>query len=438
MASRRERERRRAGSTTRDAKHRAGGDWSTLLIPQGVDVWQPKAGTKRIDIIPFEVGEGNPYAEQGTWYYERTYWIHRGIGPNNESFVCPAKTSKKPCPVCEARAKMARDPETDKEVLKQMRPKERQCFLVFDHDEEEKGVQLWDFSWYNFGRLLDDYRKDADEDERHINDFDDFEAGATLRIGFREESMGSNTYLEAYKIDFKPRRNGLDAELLEHGICLDEIIKVPSYEQLKKAFYQEEDDEEEETSTPKKKVPPKRKPPDDTPTAEDAGLEEGDQVKHRKFGVCEIVRISSDGTSLTLEDSDGESHKAIGVDEVKKVTKSKAVEEPEDDEEEEEQAPKKKTTKKAPAKKAPPVEEDDEDDDVEEEEDDDPPPKPKKKSAPKKPAAKAKKSAKDDDEDDDWDSGPGWDEEEEEEKPKAKKGKATKAKDDDEDEEDEW
>jgi len=376
MADRRQRERQRAGSNRRDTQHRVGGEWTTLTLPDGVEIFQPKGGTFRLDIVPYEVGEGNPYADKGEWYYERTYFVHNNIGPDNKKYVCPAKTAGLPCPVCDFRAKLARDPDGDEKLVDSLRAKERQLWLIYDHKDREKGVQLWDFSHWNFGRLLDKVRKDADEDEVYIDQFDDPDAGASLKVGFSEEKGGGYTFFETYSIDFKPRPNGLDTELLDHGICLDSILKVLPYDELKAILLQtaEEDEEEEEAekkprkkskakskdddepeedepktkSETKPKSKPEDKPRDDgLTTAEEVGIKVGTLVTSEEFGDCEVIRVSRDGTSLILEDENEEIHKAIGVDEVelmntKKKPKPKVKEEDED-EDEPEPKPKKKS-----------------------------------------------------------------------------------------------
>jgi hypothetical protein len=332
-----------------------------MTLPDGVEVWQPKEGSHRIDIVPYEVGRGNPYADPGELYYERTVFVHRGIGPNNAGYVCPAKESGKPCPICEYRGELASDPEADQKLADQLKPKERQIWLVYVHKEPDKGVQLWEFSHWNFGRLLDKRRKRAEEDEDYIKDFDDPEAGATLKVDFDEERGAGYSFLVASSIDFKPRRDGLDEELLDHGICLDELLKVEPYDKLKAVLFQTEEDEpEEEEESPKKRSGRKKPEPKET-TADEVGIEKGSQVSLDGME-CEVVRVSRDGTSLTLEDEEGETIKAVAVGDVKLL----------EDEPEEEPPPKKKTPrrkpkedppkKKTPRKKKPEPEPDDDDD----------------------------------------------------------------------------
>lgn len=243
MANRRERERRRAGHAGRDQFKREQTGWTALSVPSGLQLWQPRKGNHVIDIIPYVVGHGNPcVSEPGLLYYERTYWVHTGIGVDQRRYVCPAKTARKPCPICEDVARLQRDPDADQNLIKALKPKERQLFLVYDHDEPDAGVQLWDVSYYNFGALLDEYRRNADEEDDYIRSFDDERAGATLRITLKEESMGAGRpFLRATVINFRPRKKGLPEELLDHGYCLDDMVKIESYERLKTLYFQEGD-----------------------------------------------------------------------------------------------------------------------------------------------------------------------------------------------------
>ncbi len=421
MATRREsrRDRKRAGSASRDAKHRLGGDWTTLRIPDGVDLFQPKEGSVRFDIVPYIVGEGNPYAEKGEEYYERTYYQHDNVGVNKERYVCPNKTSGLPCPICEMRANMQRDPDSNEKIARSLKPKERQLFLVHVvGDEDGLAVKLYESSFHTFGKLLDKRRQDAEKDEPHISDFDDPEAGATLKVNYQETNAEGFKFTDAYSIDFKARPKGLDPELLEHGYCLDDMIVILSYDELKAKFLQEgggmsDSDEEEDDPKPKKKGKAPVKDvekeaeeawgddgedddddEDKSNPAEEAGLKEGMTVRHRKSGICKILRISSDGTSLTLEDEDGEKIRAVDpkdvrieeekkketpvkkappkkADKPKKEDKEEESDEDADDdwgdedfgEKREETKPAKKTaTKKSPTKKAPPKDEDGDDD----------------------------------------------------------------------------
>lgn len=314
----RDRERRRAGSTRRDQKHRVGGDWTSLTVPETTKVWQPKEGSYRIYIVPFVAGDDNPFADPGFEYYERTYYRHSGIGPQNSHFICASRTWSKPCPICEHRSMLARDPdadETTEKLIKSLAPRERQLWLIYDVKDPDSGVQLWEYSHHNFGKLLDFCRDDAEEDEDYIRNFDDSMAGATLKLSFSKESADFGTYTKVSKIDFRPRPDGIPADIMSHGICLDTVLKETPYDKLKKIFLQT-GESEESGGTPTSggnadPVPGKS-------TAEEYGIERLSEVMYRGQR-CVVMKISDDGALLTLMDTnnDDEIIKAVSPAEVK-------------------------------------------------------------------------------------------------------------------------
>jgi len=415
------REANRAGSSERDQRHRATGGATHLNIPSGVELFTPEPGkTYRMDMSLYKVGKHNPFCRNEGWlYYELTYYIHGRVGPNNEVYCCPSKMRREPCPICEYRAKLenAGPPKGEgrsewwkREVLPFM-PKERQLWLPHVRGNDDEKVMLWDVSHFTFGKLLDQLRKAGSEDEDYKREFDDPKGGACLAVTFTEESGGGFTFTKAVGIEFKSRPKGMNPALLDHGIDLESVPIVASYDDIKRAFYQEEPDDHSE---PEKSQPKGRKasePADDddfddepekAPPKKSAGKAEkaadvppkivvGQKVRHRKLGVCEVLKVSGDGTSLVLEDEDGNPHKAQDAKDVRPI--------------EDEPKPKAKASKSVP----PP---DDDDDDGWDNE-----PKPSGK-------AKSKPAARDEDD---------WDDDEPNDDPKPARGKQKKAVKEDED-----
>lgn len=418
-------------------ERKSGFDKTTLNIPEGLMVFQPKqSGAYRLDIMPFIAGEGNPYADAGVPHYERTYFTHRGIGPNNDSYVCPAKTFNKPCPICEARAKLMKDG-GDEEAIKDLGPKQRQLFLIIDHAARDRGLQLWDVSWWLFGKPLEAKIRNADEGEYDY--FADLNEGKYLKIGAEEKSFAGQKFLEFNDIEFKDRKEHYDDDMMEKAPCLDDLLKEMEYDKLKAIYNQtsEEDDEVEDDdvkpvkkgkATTKKTLPPpdddddefeeddeeeedtEENEEDEDPTAMDKGIEQGFTVQHKKHGVCTVVKVSKDGTSLLLRDAKGKTIPAVSPSDVD-------VTDIDEDEEEEKPAPKK-------GAKKPPVEEEDSEDEDEdsEDEEEDSEDEEDEKPAPKKGGGKKAPPPPDDDEDDWEDEEDTEDEEEEEDKPAPKKG----------------
>jgi len=228
-------------------------DSKYLKMPKGVKPFKvDKEGVYRLDFIPFVALKGNPHADAGQLHYERTIFVHRDIGPNNDTMVCPNRTFGLPCPVCEFQKKLKSDDGADEKLIKALYPKERQLFQVVDLDTRDKLVQPWDYSYHLFGKLLDARIRDQDEgDNYHL--FYHLAKGFTLKVGFTEVKQGKRTWYEAETIDFKTREPYGD-KIMDEGFDLDAMLITESYDKLKELFFQE---------------PASRKRDDDRPPARD-------------------------------------------------------------------------------------------------------------------------------------------------------------------------
>ena len=440
MAKKSKRERRVVSARRRVEEHGTGSfERTTFTVPDGVSMFSiKKPGIYRVDILPYEVGKGNPWADEGDLHFERTYWNHRDVGPNGDSYVCLAKTFDKKCPICEERVRMAKDPDSDPDVVKELKPKERQLFNIINLGEKEKGVQLWDVSYFLFGKQLESAIKMGDDGEYDL--FADLEQGLTLKLNVEEKKMGANSFSEVTAIEFKARKTPYDEDILEQTHCLDDLLKETPYDKLKATFLQieddkEDDDEDDEDEAPKskKKTKPagKKKPVEDDDEDEDddgdeeldeeddedddgdededeeeeerpkgksggkkkpskddeeddededdddddeeekpkgksskivnqaelAGIKVGMMVEHDEFGECKVVHISKDGTSLKLEDEDGDVHNACDPDDCEPL-------------EDEDEKPKGKGKGKPAAKKSSKKSKEDDGDDDDDEDDD--------------------------------------------------------------------
>lgn len=223
----RDRARKRA-----EERESQGGGGTKYSLPENVTFYSPKKHAS-LDIIPFAVSVDNHPEDvpKGELWYQRTVFVHYGVGAEEKSYLCP-KTNKKKCPICEQRAALLKDPNADEEIVKSLKPKERELFNVYDREDPDKGVQLWDISNYNFGaKLEEELREGRPEWAGFAEPVDGF----TLKVRFSEEQIGKNKFLQASRIDFEERKS-IDKKLLAVALDLDKIIKVLSYEQLEKIF----------------------------------------------------------------------------------------------------------------------------------------------------------------------------------------------------------
>jgi hypothetical protein len=353
-------------------------------LPSDVTMFSVKSDKAlKLDVLSYEVqSDDNPFAESGDLHMERTFYTHRGIGASDNSYICPAKTWDKPCPICEYRAKLANDKDADEDTLKELRPKERQLWNIRDLDSPEKGVQLWDISFHLFGKQLDAAIRNSDEEDE-FEFYADNEDGHTLKVGIKERSFGGRAFYEAETIYFKERKEQYDEEILDEVHDLDSILKEYSYKELKAIFLQldngDGDDDDDDDAPAPRRERRKRKPKAPEPVEEPEDDEEDDEPEEKP--------------------------KARNT----RTRKPKPAPEPEDDEEDDEPedlnpAPKPKRTRKA--KPAPEPEPEDDDDWEDDEEPAPPAKKAKKAPAPKKarkPKPAPEPEPEDDGEDEDWD-----------------------------------
>lgn len=320
---REERQGRRAtkpvSARRRAEEHSTGGGWGTYLnIPEGVEMLSiKKPQIMRADIIPFIAGKDNPFANQGDPYFERTFYVHRDVGPQKGMFICLASTYGKPCPICEHRAELTRSSDADEDLIASLVPKERQLFNFLEHEETRKGVEktmkLVEMSFHNFGKLLDMKVQSGDKLEDGSGEYDlfaDLESGMTLRITWVQEQMGRTKFIKAGDIEFKPRNKPLPEEYMEQAVCLDDILKPMPYKKLKELFLQVSSAEDEE-------------PEEEEHDEDDEAVEfsRGDIVSHPELGKCKVVNVAA--TGLTLKDRDGEFYREIDPEECDLFRKGK-------------------------------------------------------------------------------------------------------------------
>jgi len=253
---------------TDDAKRKSRG---AIAIPNGVGVFKPKkSGSHRLDIIPFLVTDNrNRFVEglrrskkPGVLFPHRIYWVHYGIGVNNEPFCCLSKNFGKKCPICQHRDKLLEKPDNEsKKAAERLKAKERQLWLVYDNDETHKGVQLWEVSIHNFGAHIVDYVegfRSEKEREKHKFYFHPV-SGLSLNVTCKEESAGDRSYTDFLVHSMVNREEPLPEELFDHGIDLDAIPVEETYERLKRIYEGDDYEEEEGGHEEDNSVPPPKK-----------------------------------------------------------------------------------------------------------------------------------------------------------------------------------
>lgn len=246
----RERTRKRAEAHSRER------GLSTLFLPEGVNLFETAKGTTEFDILPYRISVDNhPDAKKGEIWYKRLYFIHRDIGPEELTIVCP-KTVGKRCPICDEYKKLKSDPDVEEDVVKALRPKERELFNIIM--KGENSVMILDISTNLFGQELD---KMINEGEVDIAGFWLLQGGMTLKVRWDVKTMPKRKpFYEAGRIDFLPR-DDFDDSVLDVTVDLDKALKIMEYEELDAIFQggAETTVKEEEQAPAEEEKPPARR-----------------------------------------------------------------------------------------------------------------------------------------------------------------------------------
>ena len=261
-----------SGRTSRSME-RSTTSYGYLNIPENVNVFKAEGGTEvTFDILPYTVTDANhmdnkKYAEDavvGDLWWKRPIKVHRDVGPDNASIICPTTFGKK-CPICEHGGRRKKEGAEWKDDLEFIFPKNRTLFYVVpvdvadcELDYKEGEAHVFDQSDHNFLKILDeDVKRDID-----YEGFPDHEDGMSLKVYFRTEKLGKNKYAKASKVDFEPRDEQYDDAFVDALTSLDDILKVLSYKEIDAMYFGMEDLDDEVIDTEElveeEEAPPKR------------------------------------------------------------------------------------------------------------------------------------------------------------------------------------
>lgn len=203
-------------------------------------LWKCNEGEHVIDIIPYIAGPNHPTLKEGEVGFLLDFYVHSGIGPNEDRFVCLSRTYNKPCPICEDQRKKRREGTLSDEELAKLNPQRRTLYniIVWDNDKEiEKGVQLWDVSQRYMDRELAIRSRNSRTGEFINYAHPDKDIGKS--IYFVRKGMGQyNTEFLGHS--FVDREESISDEHLAQALPLDQVIHIPTYEEVYRAHFGEE------------------------------------------------------------------------------------------------------------------------------------------------------------------------------------------------------
>ncbi len=218
-----------------------------LDVPDNIGFYSIKNKWNYIDIMPFYFQGGIlPGATKNDIDYVLDIYVHRFIGPKNDSFICLQKTLGKACPICEEYESSQED---------NFKPKRRAIYLVYDKkpnedDKDPKGLKIFDAVHYFFEKELNEAAGAFSEDEDSYICFADPENGKIVKFYGSKESFNSFSFFKFKNFQFIARKKNYKLADVKNIPSLDSFLIIPTYDEMKASLYGEELEDEDESNEP--------------------------------------------------------------------------------------------------------------------------------------------------------------------------------------------
>lgn len=86
-----------------------------------------------------------PPTWKGAKHYGHDIYVHYGVGPDRQTYLCLNKMKNEPCPICEEREVVARG--GDEDYAKELEARKRVLVYLIDRNKEKEGLQAWAMPW---------------------------------------------------------------------------------------------------------------------------------------------------------------------------------------------------------------------------------------------------------------------------------------------------
>jgi hypothetical protein len=213
-----------------------------------------KEGQNKIDILPYIV-KTDKHPQQviiGKDDYILDIWVHHQIGAKQGSYVCLKETYHKPCPICEEREMLSKDPTVPKEQLDKLKPQHKVYYNVIDLDlpGSEQKVQIFDASYSFFEKELA-----AEACRGEVIIYYNLEQGKSINMRVEESTFNNHKFFKYKRFDFENRKPYTN-KIYDYTYSLDELLTITPYEELR-AIHVGVDDGAAQPQSDSKALPPR-------------------------------------------------------------------------------------------------------------------------------------------------------------------------------------
>lgn len=202
---------------------------------------EEKEGRNIIDIIPYVIqSDNNPILfdkrsnlKKGKISYLVRFSVHKNIGVNDETIVCPKETFGKPCPVCEERWKLYEQKQID--LVKKLNCSDRALYWVRDPKNNPDEVLIFDQSCFYFEKEMTSAAR-AIGDEQPVS-FASIKNGKSVVFLGVETEIGKNKWIKPKSFTFIDRKLPVEEAHVEKTFDLSDYLVVRSYEEISALFF---------------------------------------------------------------------------------------------------------------------------------------------------------------------------------------------------------
>lgn len=222
-----------------------------------------KYGRHKVIILPMWIkSKNNPIVKSGDFNvgdpdYVFEYWSHKGMGPaHDKKVICLNKMYGKNCPICNQRNEWTE--KGKKKEADSIRPQQYAIYNVYDANDIESGIQVLDVSYSNFQKKMireaSDYN---DGDPVIIGEPDDLKV---IKFKSYEDNYLTAKFPNYESFAFEDCEDKIDPSIIDETISFDELLKIPTAEEVEKMLYGDDEDSNDKEESPKVKGNKNTKP----------------------------------------------------------------------------------------------------------------------------------------------------------------------------------
>lgn len=216
-----------------------------------IEFWKPEYGLYWVDLLPFPVGRDYPDTKfnkgaKAPFDYKFEYWVHRGVGPNRDNYICKYRMGMGKCPICEEyyaqleeyKKEFLAEGMDDKSAFKAAADKtsvpgsKHRVVYNINIAGEELSPKILEssYAWTQkeFSKAYDSERQ-LDPDIPH---FADPLEGMSLKLSMEEGNFAGRSFTQLNFRDFRERKKQYSEAVLEKTIDIGSLMYIPTDDEM--------------------------------------------------------------------------------------------------------------------------------------------------------------------------------------------------------------